>query len=84
MPFSINPELMAVNLGLLDDQYSGVQTQPMVDKNKTETFADRFERLRGGMSYGALSEGILRKTGVQISPQALHNGRRAGMPIPRS
>lgn len=50
----------------------------MVDKNKEDTFADRFERLRGGMSYQALSDGIARKTGVRISPQALHKWSHGG------
>lgn len=50
----------------------------MVDKNKTETFPDRFERLRGGMSYQALSDGIYRKTGMRISPQAMHKWSRGG------
>lgn len=50
----------------------------MVDKNKTQTFADRFEQLRGGMSYQALSDGIHRKTGVRISPQALNKWTHGG------
>jgi Tfp pilus assembly protein PilV len=69
---------MRVNPRLLDDGRKRVETQPMVDKSREETFADRFERLRGGMSYEALSEAIHRKTGVQISAQALHKWSKGG------
>lgn len=75
---SINRRLMIVNPQLLDAPKTGRETQPMVDKNKTESFAARFERLRGGMSYEALSEAIKRKTGVQISAQAMHKWSRGG------
>lgn len=39
---------------------------------KTETFADRFEQLRGERSYEALSDDIAKKTRVRISAQAMH------------
>jgi transcriptional regulator with XRE-family HTH domain len=38
----------------------------------TGTFAERFEKLRNGMSYQALSEAVEAKTGVRISGQAMH------------
>lgn len=78
MHTSINPHLMRVNPRLLDAGFTGVETQPMVDKHKEETFADRFERLRGGMSYQALSDGIYRKTGARISAQALNKWTHGG------
>lgn len=56
----------------------------MVDKSKTETFAERFDRLRGGMSYQALADGIQRKTGVQITPQALHKWSQGGAADPKN
>lgn len=49
----------------------------MVEK-QAETFAVRFERLRGGMSLQALSEAIERKAGVQISAQAMHKWTQGG------
>lgn len=54
----------------MDASDNGPKNQSVVEK--TQTFSERFERLRGGMSYQALSESILRKTGVQISAQAMH------------
>lgn len=50
----------------------------MVDRKTVEPFGDRFERLRGGMSYQALSEGIKRKTGVSITAQALNKWSHGG------
>lgn len=50
--------------------------QLMVEK--IETFAERFERLRGNTSYEALATGIELKTKVRISPQALHKWVKGG------
>lgn len=60
------------------------ETQPMVDKNKTDTMAERFEHLRGGMSYEALSDAIYRKTGVRISAQAMHKWSKGGNIDPKN
>ena len=73
---SINHEFTSVNLSLLDERERRSENQPMVEK--TETFAVRFDRLRGGMSYQALSEAIERKTGVRITPQAMHKWSQGG------
>lgn len=56
----------------------------MVDKPKTETFAERFEQIRGGMSFQALSDGIERKTGAKITPQALHKWSQGGAADPKN
>lgn len=36
------------------------------------SFAERFERLRNGVSYEKLSDAIAAKTGVRISPQGMN------------
>lgn len=41
-------------------------------------FASRFEKLRAGMSYQALSDAIKRKHGKLISPQAMHKWTHGG------
>jgi hypothetical protein len=69
---------MRVNPELLDAMACASETQPMVDRDKTETIAERFEKLRAGMSYQALSDAIFRKTGVRISPQAMHKWSKGG------
>lgn len=50
--------------------------QPMVEK--TDSFATRFEILRDGMSYQALSDALYRKHGKRISPQAMHKWTKGG------
>lgn len=42
------------------------------------TFAARFEQLRGGMSYQTLSDAVHRKSGIRISPQAMHLWSKGG------
>lgn len=64
---------MSVNPALLDGVLHAENNQPMV-----ETFAERFEQLRAGMAYQALSEAIFRKTGRKISAQALHKWAKGG------
>lgn len=75
---------MIVNRWLVDATLVRLETQPVVDKDKTKTFAERFEQLRGGMSYEALAAGIARKTGVRISPQALHKWSKGGAADPKN
>ena len=69
---NIKVTLTPVKLALMDALPYGPKNQAVVEKKKVETFADRFERLRAGMSYQALSEAIHRKTSVQITAQAMH------------
>lgn len=47
-------------------------------------FAQRFEALRGGMSYQALSEAIERKTGKRISAQGMHKWSAGGKIAPKN
>lgn len=75
--FSINRQLTRVNPALLDSFAPRANNQPMVEKTQN-TFADRFEQLRAGMAYQALSEAIFRKTGRKISAQALHKWGKGG------
>lgn len=49
--------------------------QPMVEESGT--FAERFEKLRGALSYGRLSELIEERTGHRISGQAMHKWVKA-------
>ena len=44
----------------------------------SDTFADRFEKLRDGMSFQALSDAIHRKSGTRISPQGMHKWAKGG------
>lgn len=39
---------------------------------KIDTFAARFEKLKGPLSYQELSDAIFKKMAVRISPQAMH------------
>lgn len=48
----------------------------MVDKN--DSIATRFEQLRGEMSYQDVSDAIFAKTGVRITPQAMHKWTHGG------
>ena len=68
--------LIKVNPVLLDRKIALANNQPMVEK--TETFSDRFEQLRAGMSYQALSDAISRKSGIRISAQAMHKWSKGG------
>jgi hypothetical protein len=67
---------MRVNPSLLDARLSRGKNQPMVEK--VETFGERFEKLRGGMSFQALSDAIYRKTGIRISAQGIHKWSKGG------
>lgn len=67
---------MRVNPSLLDGRFPMVKNQPMVEK--VETFGERFDRLRGGMSYQALSDAIYRKTGLRVSAQGMHKWSKGG------
>ena len=67
---------MPVNFDLLDEGKSRAENQLMVEK--TEDFVQRFERLRGGMSFEALSQAIERKTGQRISAQSMHKWTKGG------
>lgn len=72
----INSRLMRVNSSLLDTTLGTMKNQPMVEK--VETFGERFDKLRGGMSYQALSDAIYRKTQLRVSPQAMHKWSKGG------
>ena len=76
-PAFINHRLTRVNPLLVDGSAGIVKNQPMVDIAR-ETFATRFEKLRGGMSYQALSDAIYRKTRQRVSAQAMHKWTRGG------
>lgn len=67
---------MPVNSSLLDAASVTVKNQPMVEK--VETFAERFDKLRGGMSYQALSDAIYRKTDLRVSAQGMHKWSKGG------
>jgi len=78
----INRQLINVNHEVMDPVKERPDNQPMVEK--TGTFADRFERLRGGMAYQALSDAIYRKTGIRISPQGMHKWSKGGAITPEN
>jgi hypothetical protein len=72
---------MHVNIALLDAAPSALNNKPMVERTDAETtegFGKRFEELRAGMSYQALSDAIQRKTGIRISAQAMHKWSKGG------
>lgn len=78
----INCRLMYVNHALLDRYRAWANNQPMVEK--VQTFAERFEQLRGGMAYQALSDAVHRKTGIRISAQGMHKWAKGGGIDPES
>lgn len=42
------------------------------------SFAQRFKQLRGRASYQGLSDAIFEKTGIRITPQAMHKWNEGG------
>lgn len=52
----------------------------MSRKRHYKGFAERFEHLRAGRSYGELSDQIYEATGIRITPQALHRWSRGASP----
>jgi hypothetical protein len=78
----INPELMYVNQCLVDSAFPMFQNQLMVDR--IETVAERFEHLRGNMSYQDLSDAIFEKIGIRITPQAMHKWAHGGNIAPEN
>jgi len=67
---------MDVNPMLLDALQWPIKNQLMVEKAKG--FAKRFEELRAGMSFQALSDAVYRKTGIRVSPQGMHKWAKGG------
>jgi len=57
---------------LLEDGRDKIHPYNQLMVEKVETFASRFERLRGDRSYQALSHAIFAKTEIRITPQAMH------------
>ena len=78
----INHQLIHVNLALMDRYAAALENQLMVEK--TERFADRFEKLRGDTSYQALSDALYIRANVRISPQAMHKWSKGGAITPEN